>query len=348
MPNETISNQIETAHNHKQSVEKLHEKAREYKKSIGFEPELLGIVDAGATVKGRNPFQHDSPTSYGDILESATPTETSAYARYKVRLTPQQFPTIGAPGGKARAIAAAELLKHFPDADIVTTSHYPLINQNMGDNAPPDRLPAENHADVYKNYEEKVLGVDENKIFTEDASTDTFEGIIDILHLALEKGLKNVVIITNKYHKRVQAFCDAIFEKSDDNSSQNIDKLKFILGLLDLHAQDVHNTENQKKSRYKDIMGYTVTYSDTGDPQLHWDKNNDFLNKIKQLKFRVVYAEDILPSRDPHYANLMKKVTPLVAKLEPGEQNGVRQIQDGTYNEQAFRKEYERIHPKPE
>jgi uncharacterized SAM-binding protein YcdF (DUF218 family) len=86
-------------------------------------------------------------------------------------------------GGKARVIAAAELAAAFPDSVIVTTS-------KVGD---------ENHAQIMKAELER-LSIPEDRILTEERSTNTRTELEEMARMTVDYNWGNVVVITNDWH----------------------------------------------------------------------------------------------------------------------------------------------------
>lgn len=327
-----------------------------YRDLIGFteaeNPDAIVVLDAGVTLKNVRQVNHESqetklsqhnvPTSYEDGLKAVEPPPSSVYKRYKTKKVPRGY-MIGSPGGKPRAIAGAELATYFTGAKIVNTSRYPLSQQLP----PTEKLPDENHYAVYTDYEE-ALGIDPERIITEPDSTNTLEMLIQLVKMAKDNNWTRIVIITNDYHKRVLAFWEALANKE---SAQ--EQLAYSLAQLDLLSQDTQNNdaklnkENAAKASFKDTIGYSVSHGDNGEPMIHFDEQNDFFDIARKLKIHIVAAENILPARNQKYEAVIRdeKNTNAYQRLTEGEEKGVAQIRDGTYNQAAYKVEYQKIHP---
>lgn len=122
----------------------------------------LFVLDGDIQKKGSGKFERWSSTSY---------TAKDAHGLLA--------------GGHARVIAAAEIVRRFPDLKVVTTSCYKH----------EDPI----HAEIYKE-ELQRLGVPEQSIEMECVSRSTLEELKEMVKMATKKGWNKVAMLTNNYH----------------------------------------------------------------------------------------------------------------------------------------------------
>lgn len=257
----------------------------------GQDPDLILVLDAGISQRKVLGETRFGPTSYEDETGNFPEKIDPNAPRYALRKSSRENFVVGSGGGKARALAARNLAEIFQGAEIVTDSKYPVKSPGQDIEVP------ENHSEIYKEYLEGI-GVDSDKIIQEDESTITFEGLINFLTMAADSESECPIIITNEYHlPRTQRMIEFLL-----NEEKAKEKFKYLIEKL---------PDGLKKKM----------------------EEQNFFDKIKGLSVKVVTAESILAHNNPHYENLFAKAreTEAYKKRIEMEQEGVRQLDEGTY-----------------
>lgn len=134
-----------------------------YKEILGENPDAIFVL-SGGIVKTRS--------------VNRTP-------KYKSTAYSESDPSGLMGGGKARVIAAVEVLKYFPTLKVVTTSYVEKDTPT--------------HAQIMSD-ELISMGVNPSRIVLEENSNSTISELIEMVQLSDENKWKNVVVISNRYH----------------------------------------------------------------------------------------------------------------------------------------------------
>ncbi|MDD5554646.1 MAG: YdcF family protein, partial [Patescibacteria group bacterium] len=98
----------------------------------------------------------------------------------------------GAPGGKARVMAASYIYKENPESFIVASGGHGSDKNIIGVKHP--RL-----SKILKR-ELEESGVPDGKIIEENKSRTTYQQLLELQKITVEKGIRNIIIISNRYH----------------------------------------------------------------------------------------------------------------------------------------------------
>lgn len=277
--------------------------AQGYREVLGLEhnPDFVVVIPGG--VAGRRIEKTDEEgekttrykwtlTSWQDDEANLPPeSQTSGeYGKqykpgYKARISDEGDIVFTAGGGKARAIAGAELYSAF-HSPILTLSQYPFVSpeeeKDLGTELPKDFWKQ------YKDYLTEVQNIPEDMVLSETVSTDTFQGLVEVVKAAREHGYKTPVIISNDYHMaRIKKMWEYLM-----NPESATTKLKFVLARMPKYFQD--------------MMGFYVEGTDA-DPVIVVD-SKVFFDYCANVKPAFIAAEDILALRDPRFAALFQEV----------------------------------------
>ncbi|HEY4523540.1 MAG TPA: YdcF family protein [Candidatus Paceibacterota bacterium] len=282
------------------------EKKQEYLKLLGLEsvPDCVVVLDAGVADRATRKTHHWVPTSYEDETANWRETLQTSRPSYEPRKSERGNIVIGAAGGKARAIAGAELFRYF---------HMPLVTTSK--NSEEQKGETENNDPwiVYKDYLTERQGVPPEAIVSEKESTSTFEQVLNLVELAKDENWKSMLVILNDHHLlRTKTFFEYL-----TNKELAITKLRFLLAKLPAEAQIK--------------MGFKISGSPE-NPSINF-YDNAFFEKAARLKMFFGSAESILLKRDPSYAKVFKAVQklPTFQKRLEAEARGLAQLQSGEY-----------------
>lgn len=304
-------------------------RAAEFRELLQIEePEAIFAPDAGVAgriIKNTNDGTERlvwTPPALSD--EYATGQQTS----YTIKETAAGNPIVGASGGKARDLAAVHLAKAFPNAIVVPMSRFE-VPKNETTRAHVE--PPTEHYEVNAKYIQRH-GVAPERIIPEKESTTIFEGIIQMFRMCRERGIKNAVFVTNDYNvPRAEAMIQALM--SGEAEIQK--KLAYLIGNL-----------NEK---YLEILGLEV--DNNGQAPKVSVKENAALT-TQGVTITVVPAETVLEAVNPENKTSLK--TSYRAIIEAthntdayknrviSDQNGARQIEDGTYGKGAWEARYKK------
>ncbi len=271
----------------------------EYRDLLGLErdPDVIVVIPAGFSGRkiGDNSYKW-TPNSWDDESVNFPPdTDTSgAYgskykpgynARLKDDKKDNKDVVVYSGGGKARAIAGAELFSVF-HKPIITLSQYAFgskeEDREFGTEIPKDMWR------LYRHYLESIKKVPEDFLFSEKMSTDTFQGLIETVKASREYGWKQPAIITNEYHiPRIKKMWEYLMDSQSATS-----KMKFVLARMPKYFQE--------------IIGFHVDGPDEA-PTIVID-STDFFDYVARVKPAFIAAEDILALRDPRFATLFDEV----------------------------------------
>jgi|GEM_PF-3235175 len=274
-----------------------------YREMLGLEqdPDFVVVIPGGVSGRKKEKIHEDGMTSteYKWTLtswqddEANLPPESQnsgEYGKqykpgYKARVSEAGDIVFTAGGGKARAIAGAELYSAF-HSPVLTLSRYPFVSpeeeQDLGTELPKDFW------NQYKKYLTEIQNIPEEMILSETISTDTFQGLLEVAKVAHEHGWKTPVIISNDYHiPRTKKMWEYIMTPKSATT-----KLKFVLARMPKYFQD--------------MMGFHVGGTDE-DPEIMID-SNDFFDFVSRVVPVFVSAESILAVRDPKFASLFEEV----------------------------------------
>lgn len=270
-------------------------------------PDAIIVLDAGIAERTREDGTTIKwgPTAYNDETANFKEVPDPSKPVYGVRQSEQGNYVVGCGGGKARTIAASELHDYFP-APVVTTSRFPL----KGD---PDHQPPDEHWEVYQDYLKNVQQIPDAELLSEQESTTTITGILNLIVMAHEKGWKNAVMLVNDFHlPRTQKFYDYLTDKEKATTT-----CKYILARL--------------PEEYRTLMDYTVTGT-AQKPDIHF-ASDKFFDMARQSHMVVVSAEEILKHRRPTYKKILDEVEKSFAYQQrvAMERRGVDQLTAGLY-----------------
>lgn len=106
-----------------------------------------------------------------------------------------------APGGKARVIAASYIYKDNPENFIIASGGHGSDKNILG----------VKHPGLSKFLKKELIesGVPANKIIEESKSNTTYQQLLELQKIVVEKEIKNIIIISNRYHlPRVRAMIE--------------------------------------------------------------------------------------------------------------------------------------------
>jgi len=277
----------------------------EYLRLLGLDavPDCIVVLDAGVADRAALKTRNWVPTSYEDETANWREAPQTPRPSYEPRKSDRGNIVIGAAGGKARAIAGAELYKYF-HVPVVTTSKN--SEEQKGDTENNDPWV------VYKDYLTRQ-GVPVEAIVSEKESTSTFEQVLNLVELAQDKGWSSMLIILNDHHlPRTKTFLEYLTNKELATT-----KLRFLLAKL--------------PDEVKRKMGFRVV-GQPDDPSIDF-YDSSFFEKAARLKIFLGSAESILLKRDPRYAKVFEAVQKLPAfqKRLEAEARGLAQLQSGEY-----------------
>lgn len=300
--------------------------AQGYREVLGLEhdPDFIVVIPGG--IAGRKIEKTDEEgnktaeykwtlTSWQDDAANLEDTNKEGYGRtyepgYKARISNRGDIVFTAGGGKARAIAGAELYSAFHDP-ILTLSQYPFVSpeeeRDLGTELPKDFWKQ------YKDYLTEVQNIPENMVLSETQSVDTYQGLLEVVKVAHEHGWETPVIISNEYHlDRIKAMWESLV--SSDVAKTLMGKPLFRL-----------------PKQYQDMMNYHA--SGTKDAPVITFDNDDFFHFTASLKPCFISAEDILALRDPRFSSLFEEVkkTDWYQARVGREQFGVQRIREGKF-----------------
>lgn len=299
------------------------ERAAQFRELLNIdEPEAIFAPDAGVAgriIKNTNNGTERivwTPPALGD--EYATGQQMS----YTIKETAAGNPIVGASGGKARDLAAVYLAKAFPNAIVVPMSRFD-VPKNETTRAHVE--PPTEHYDINAKYIERH-GVAPERIIPEKESTTIFEGIIHMFRMCKERGIKNAVFVTNDYNvPRAEAMINALMS----GEAEIQQKLAYLIGNL-----------NEK---YLAILGLEVDNSGTA-PKVSVKENASLVTQ--GVTITVVAAETVLEAVNPENKTGLKTSyraiidaahnTDAYKNRLLSEQNGAKEIEDGTYRKDAW------------
>ena len=181
------------------------DKENYYKELVGGQnPDAIFIL-SGGTVKRDRGF---TTASYGD--------------------TQGEY---GVLGGKARIIAAVELVKYFPETKLVmTATHYPTPEDPSQSSVMADEL--------------RKLGVKQQQIVTEEYSKSTYDELSRIVALSRDNKYRRVVVLTNEYHvPRAEEMLNRLGElaanRNDTNLVMDVSKFNEEVNTTFIAAEDI-------------------------------------------------------------------------------------------------------------
>ena len=269
--------------------------------------DVIMIIDAGIAERTRKDGTtlKWEPTAYSDETANFREVPDPAKPVYAVRQSEQGNFVVGCGGGKARAIAAANLYRSY-QVPIVTTSKYPLKGE-------PDHQPPDEHWKVYQDYLQDIQGIPPTDLLAEEESTTTITGILNLVFMAYERGWKHATVIVNDFHlPRTRRFYEYLTHEGTATTL-----CKYILATL------------PKEYRFR--MDYKV--NETADEPEIVFASESFFHFARQSDMIVMSAEDILTQYQPAYAKVLKNVQDSYAYQQrvAMEQCGVDQLDAGLY-----------------
>ncbi len=283
--------------------------AQGYREVLGLEhdPDFIVVIPGG--VAGRKVTKTDAVgnestrykwtlTSWQDDEPNLPPkSQTSGeYGKYKpgyaAKIKDSGNIVFTAGGGKARAIAGAELYSAFHEP-ILTLSNFPYVKpeeeRDLGFELPKDFWRQ------YKDYLTKVQKIPKEMLLSEKESTDTFQGLVEVVKVAIEHGWKTPVIISNDYH---MARTKKMWEYLSTRDTAGT-KLRFVLARMPQSLKDVMGSR---------VSGYVPDPDGGEDMPVIEFNSNDFFDDVNKLRPVFIAAEDILALRDPRFASLFEEV----------------------------------------
>lgn len=311
-------------------TERPRDKKAEYRELLGLEhdPDMIVVIPGGVVGRkhikkkpdGTESIEYTwTPTSWGDDEPNLPPeAQTSGeYGKeykpgYKARISESGDIVLTAGGGKARAIAGAELYRVF-HSPILTLSKYPFVSReeeaDIGTGLP------KNFWKEYKRYIVETQKVPEEKVLSETESTDTFQGLLEVVKVAHEHGWETPVIISNEYHiPRIKKMWEFLMKPETAGT-----KLAFIFKHMPKY--------------FKDMMGYHYAGGTEEEPIITFDDPNDFFEYTASMKPVFVSAESILAYRNPDFVKVFEDVkrTDWYQRRVAQEQWGLERLEGAIY-----------------
>lgn len=284
----------------------LEGKRKEYLRLLGLEfvPDCIVVLDAGVAERKIGKLRRWDPTSYEDETANWREQVSPPQSSYEPRKSGRGNVVIGAAGGKARAIAGAELFKYF---------QVPLVTTSKNSEEQKADTNAKDPWEAYKDYLVERQNIPQEMIISEKESTSTFEQVVGLVELAQDKNWRSMLVILNDHHlPRTKKFFEYLTNKEIAGT-----KLKYLLAKL---------PESLRERIGCEIQGSPE------NPVIYFP-SDAFFKQANKLKIFFGSAEDIIIKRDPRYAKVIDEMQKLPAfrKRLEAERRGLDQLQSGEY-----------------
>lgn len=278
-------------------------------------PQAIFKPDSGIVRRGETWM----PPSYRDEYADGV------IAPYSIKFTQRGEAINGCAGGKARCLAAFYLSEAFPDALVVPMSKFeiPADDPNKKTIDPPTE-----HYAVNTQYLRR-LGVAAERIVPASESTTIFEGLIEMLNMCNERGIKDAVFVTNEYNEpRARVMLEALLDKEKGIKT----KLKYVIAGLREQFKTMLGVWAEVSDQRKSEQNYESDIVRDAEPIISLD-DAIYEQLTGGLTITILTAEAVLTQFSSLYGRVIEQAKQGVAYQNRAslEANGAKLIEEGSY-----------------
>ncbi len=288
-------------------------------------PQAIFKPDSGVVRRGEKWM----PPAYRDEYADGV------VAPYSIKFTERGEPINGCAGGKARCLATFYLSEAFPDALVVPMSKFeiPADDPNKKTIDPPTE-----HYAVNAEYLRR-LGVSADRIAPASESTTIFEGLIEMLNMCNERGIKDAVFVTNEYNEpRARVMLEALLDKEKGIKT----KLKYVIAGLREQFKTMLGVRVEVSVQRKSEQNYESDAVRDAEPIISLD-DAIYEQLTSGLTITILTAEAVLTEFSSLYGRVIEQAKQGTAYQNRAamEANGAKLIEEGSYGKAGWLKSIE-------